>query len=87
MNYQSFLEAKIPRAKETGFDVPDEWINPMLFPHQRDIVKWAVKGGSRAIFAAFGLGKTFMQLEICWLARWCRLPEGCREGLVNSNIV
>jgi vacuolar-type H+-ATPase catalytic subunit A/Vma1 len=26
-------------------------------------VRWAVRGGRRAIFAAFGLGKTVIQLE------------------------
>ena len=36
----------------------------MLKPHQRLIVRWALKGGCRAIFASFGLGKSFMQLEV-----------------------
>ena len=44
-------------------------VNPLLKPHQRDIVQWAVRGGSRAIFAAFGLGKTFMQIESVRLLR------------------
>lgn len=46
-----------------GFSVGREQVNSLLFPHQRDIVQWAVYGGRRAIFAAFGLGKSFMQLE------------------------
>jgi hypothetical protein len=37
--------------------------HPILKPHQSDIVRWAVRGGRRAIFARFGLGKTMMQLE------------------------
>ena len=36
----------------------------LLKPHQKAIVQWALHGGQRAIFAAFGLGKTFIQLEI-----------------------
>ena len=32
-------------------------------PHQAAIVEWAVRGGRRAIFANFGLGKSIMQLE------------------------
>ena len=64
MKYQSFLESKISLDNRTGFDVRLEDINPILFPHQRDIVRWAIKGGKRAIFASFGLGKTLMQLEI-----------------------
>lgn len=62
-DYQRFLEGKIRFDHACGFDVAPEQINPLLKPHQRDIVRWAVKGGRRAIFAAFGLGKSFMQLE------------------------
>lgn len=63
-DYQKFLESKIVVSKEYGATDVEYDINPMLFDHQRDIVKWSLKGGRRAIFAAFGLGKTFMQLEI-----------------------
>ena len=64
LSYQQFLEAKIAMAPKMGFDVADHEINPILLGHQRAIVKWACRGGRRAIFAAFGLGKTVMQLEI-----------------------
>ena len=63
-SYDEFINKKIRIDRRMGFDVSDSDINPMLFPHQRDIVKWALLGGRRAIFAAFGLGKTFIQLEI-----------------------
>lgn len=62
--YAQFLRQKIKLASATGIDVPVEKINPALKPHTRDIVKWAVKGGNRAIFASFGLHKTATQLEI-----------------------
>lgn len=62
MEYQEFLKSKIAVDKGMGFE--PENISSILFPHQRDIVKWAVRGGRRAIFAAFGLGKSLMQLEI-----------------------
>ena len=62
--YQQFLESKIRLDHQMGFIVEDSAINSLLKPHQRDIVRWALHGGRRAIFAAFGLGKTFMQLEI-----------------------
>jgi hypothetical protein len=39
----------------------------MLFPFQRDIVKWALRRGRAAIFADCGLGKTPMQLS--WAAQ------------------
>lgn len=65
MNYESFLQTKIIRAPESGFEVPEEEINPALKPHQRDAVRWALKGGKRALFESFGLGKTVQELEWC----------------------
>ena len=62
--YKKFLEKKIVVAKEYGTIIDRESINPMLLPHQKDIVHWSIAGGRRAIFASFGLGKTVMQLEI-----------------------
>jgi hypothetical protein len=63
-SYRAFLEAKVQLAPMRGFDIPLEAISPLLKEHQKATVRWAVYGGCRAIFAAFGLGKTFMQLEI-----------------------
>jgi len=63
MNYQEFLAEKVAIAKSTGLEIDDSEIHPILKPHQRDIVKFCVNGGCRAIFAAFGLGKTLIQLE------------------------
>lgn len=64
MNYIDFLKSKIVYAKESGFEVPDKDVSPVLKPHQRDAVRWAIKGGRRALFESFGLGKTIQQLEI-----------------------
>lgn len=66
MDYREFLEQKRAVAPSSGFD-PGDAVSDVLFPFQRDIVRWAVAGGKRAIFAAFGLGKSLMQLEICRL--------------------
>ena len=63
MDYQEFIKSKIAISKPAGFEISQEEINPMLKPHQKDIVQWSIKGGRRAIFASFGLGKSFMQLE------------------------
>jgi len=68
-SYEDFLRAKIKLATFGGFEIDGADINPMLKPHQRDIVQWAVRGGNRAVFAAFGLGKTFMQIEIARLVQ------------------
>lgn len=67
MTYQEFLEHKIDVAPLVGLDVQADQISPALKPHQRDSVLWALRGGRRALFAAFGLGKTVMQLE------WARI--------------
>lgn len=64
MDYGAFLHAKIQMAPEGGFVVSEDEINSILKPHQRAIVIWACAGGRRAIFAAFGLGKSVIQLEI-----------------------
>ncbi|MDH0156520.1 DNA methyltransferase [Stutzerimonas stutzeri] len=61
--YHDFLRGKIKLADFGGFEVEDSDINPILKLHQRAIVKWAVRGGNRAMFAAFGLGKSVMQIE------------------------
>lgn len=61
--YREFLEAKAQLATASGLEVDPAEVHPVLKPHQRDAVVWAVRGGRRAIFAAFGLGKTLMQLE------------------------
>jgi len=63
--YIEFLKSKISIAKESGFEIEDSEINPILLPHQKDAVKWAIRGGRRALFESFGLGKTIQQIEIC----------------------
>ena len=69
MNYNEFLHTKVEVAPVSGFEVRPEDIHPALKPHQRDAVIWALKGGRRALFESFGLGKTVQELE------WCRLVQ------------
>lgn len=59
--YEEFLSRKALIHPPCGLE-PKE-INPMLFPFQRDIVRWAIRRGRACIFADCGMGKTFMQLE------------------------
>lgn len=75
-NYDEFLHSKIEVAPESGFSIQDSQINRALKPHQRDAVSWAVKGGRRALFESFGLGKTAQELE------WCRLVSEHEDGKV-----
>lgn len=59
--YQEFLARKEISDPMTG--IAD--IGPMhecLFPHQRDIVAWALRRGRAALFAGTGLGKSLMEL-------------------------
>ena len=63
MTYTEFLQGKIVTAPVSGFAVRPEEINAVLKPHQRDAVMWACRGGRRALFESFGLGKTVQELE------------------------
>jgi DNA modification methylase len=64
MKYEDFLKGKVVVAEKFGIDTTTINYTEKLFPHQKDIVNFCLEGGRRAIFASFGLGKTFMQLEI-----------------------
>jgi DNA modification methylase len=66
-DYLEFLQSKIKRVYEAGFDVDPETLNKNLFDFQRYIVTKAIKMGKYAVFADCGLGKTLVQLE------WARL--------------
>lgn len=60
--YDEFLEKKLQYVSPTGFSVSPETTWKHLFPFQSDLVRWALRRGRCAIFAATGLGKTRMQL-------------------------
>lgn len=71
LTYDDFLREKVAFDRSYGFKVADEDLSPIMRPghpdfkpHQAEIVKWAVAGGRRAIFARYGLGKSVMQLEV-----------------------
>ena len=76
--YVRFLKAKMPHAERAGFE-PTSAVHESLFPHQRDICEWAMRGGRRAVFAAFGLGKSRMHLQ---LAKWVHEKTGGRFLIV-----
>lgn len=67
--YMDFLKSKIEVAPESGLNIEVGLIEfkdgTVLKPHQRDAINWALKGGRRALFEKFGLGKTIQQLIIC----------------------
>lgn len=89
--YRQFLEAKIKLGERDGFDVDLEEINPALKDHTRAMVRWALAGGRRAVFASFGLHKTCIQLECLRLIgtrhsgiRLNVLPLGVRQEFFND---
>jgi DNA modification methylase len=63
-DYQTFLASKVCATPSAAIELDHGAINPILKPHQQAIVRWMVHGGRRACFAAFGLGKTIIQLEV-----------------------
>lgn len=67
--YHNFLRNKVRLAEPQGFEVDPSVFNQMLKPHQRAIATWLVRQGRAACFAAFGLGKSFMQLEVVRVTR------------------
>ena len=68
MDYKEFLRSKIELARDTGFEVDRKDLNPALMEHQKDAVQWALRGGKRALFESYGLGKTVQELEFCYQA-------------------
>ena len=64
MDYIDFLKNKMAISHNTGFDINEDELTPTLYPHVKDTVRWAIKGGCRAIFSSFGMQKTVTQLEI-----------------------
>jgi len=79
--YKRFLARKVPAPDDFGVPCEATDINPYLMPHQRDIVAWAVRGGRRGIFTAFGLGKTLIQLEVCRLILQSAPADAARPPL------
>jgi len=67
--YKKFIATKRIANVFQGKDVSVSDVHPLLFPFQRDVVRWAVGKGRAAIFLDTGLGKTFIQLE------WARLMD------------
>ena len=60
--YEQFLLGKASGDTPTGLStIPT--LNPMLYQHQADMVRWALHRGRAPIFADCGLGKGPMQME------------------------
>jgi DNA modification methylase len=89
--YEEFLRSKVASTPDQGVSIDPAAMNPKLKPFTRDIARWAIRGGRRAIFAAFGLHKTATQLEIMRLLvphvsgpRLIVLPLGVRQEFTRD---
>lgn len=63
MNYQDFLKTKEKTFLESGFEIDESELNPLLKDFQKYGIKTALNKGRFAFFFDCGLGKTFCQLE------------------------
>lgn len=61
--YVDFLKRKSAPSETHGFPCESGDVHALLKPHQAECVAWAVRGGRRALFASFGLGKSLIQIE------------------------
>jgi DNA modification methylase len=91
MTYEEFIRAKMPVAEAFGFE-PQSEPHPSLKPHQIDIARWMVRGGRRACFASFGLGKTRINLQVAkWIVEKTAkkylivAPLGVRQEFTRSD--
>ena len=58
-DYRQFVAKKLTTIPPIGLDVAHGDYG--MFPHQKDLVRFALRRGRSAIFADTGLGKTRMQ--------------------------
>lgn len=93
MEYLEFLKSKIELATDSGFEIEPSQLNKALKPHQKDAVAWALRGGRRALFESFGLGKTVQELEFCYQAsKHCGgralivLPLGVKQEFTRDAV-
>lgn len=72
MSYAQFITSKLAHSQcagiETSADLGGRYD---LFPHQRDLTRWALRRGRAAIFAGTGLGKT--RMEVAFAAEVARI--------------
>lgn len=60
--YEDLVARKLRFQSGKGLDVAP--LDYGLFPHQRDLVEWALRRGRAAIFADTGLGKS--RIQVAW---------------------
>ena len=89
ISYKEFLKSKMAISSQTGFDIDRDEVSETLYPHVKDTVVWAIKGGNRAVFSSFGMHKTVTQLEIVRLIVKYKGGKGlivCPKRVVNEFV-
>lgn len=76
MDYEAFVARKGSSTRFPGIEVVADSLNPSLFPHQRDLTRWALRKGRSAVFAQTGLGKSRVFCE------WANVVEKMANGRV-----
>lgn len=61
--YLELIARKSAAISASGFLVDESDLAEHMFPHQRDLTRWALRRGRAALFADTGLGKAIMLLE------------------------
>ena len=61
MDYQTFVSGKLQFVAPSGMESVPE-LHPTLYPHQRDLTRWALQRGRCALFADTGLGIPYAQI-------------------------
>lgn len=85
MNYEEFLKSKQKTFIESGFELNENELNPMLKDFQKYQVLIALKKGRFALFDDCGLGKTLMQLE--WAYQVAKKTNGKVLILTTLGVV
>lgn len=81
MKYEQWLADRDKRVTEVSIQREPDELHPVLFPHQKHLVSWALSIGRGAIFADTGLGKTPMQVE------WARhVVDECGRVLIVAPL-
>lgn len=78
--YEEFVAGKLSTVPPTGCEPPAHLDH--IFPFQSLLVRWALRRGRAAIFAATGLGKTRMQLA--WASHVARVTT--RDVLILAPL-
>ena len=61
--YADFLKQKNRAMDDRGLGIELSKLNRHAFEWQKDIIRWAIRKGTAAVFADCGLGKSLIQLD------------------------